>query len=190
MKILIISSSFNKDSKSKILAEVCMQNLIKNAEVKIVELESYKLSGNDLHNPLESPSYVELHKLTLEAEGLILASPIYNWSICSELKKYIEIVGSTPPDRSLKGAFFDKIITFVNSAGLPHSYMGFTEIAMSMMLDFKCIINPYNIYAHDRNWNEKKLDKKIENRIGKSMKVFTELITKLNPRAYTSSWEI
>ena len=53
----------------------------------------------------------------------------------------------------MRGAFFDKVVTFVNAAGLPHSYMAYTSLANSMMLDFKCIINPYNVYVHNRHWD-------------------------------------
>src|SRR3712207_8670459 len=53
--------------------------------------------------------------------------------------------------RSLRAPFFDKVVTFVHAAGLPHSYMAFAPLAVSMILDFRCIVNPYPVYVHNRS---------------------------------------
>jgi len=58
------------------------------------------------------------------------------------------------------------------------------------MLDFKCIVSPYNIYAHDRHWKDDVLADEMRQRLTKSMDVLTELTELLQPRRYKSSWEI
>ncbi|MDE2829720.1 MAG: NAD(P)H-dependent oxidoreductase, partial [Gemmatimonadota bacterium] len=117
--------------------------------------------------------------------------PVYNWACCSELKKFVEYIGSTPPGGSLRGAFYDKIVMFVNAGGLPHSYIAFASLATSLMLDFKCIISPYNVYVHNDNWvGEGELDDKRKARLYKSLDVLIELAERLQDRSYTSNWEI
>ena len=80
---------------------------------------------------------------------------------------------------------------FVNAGGVPHSYMAFTSLATSLMLDFKCIISPYNVYAHEANWLEGgELDRELKARMNKSLDVFIELAERLKNRSYQSNWEI
>ena len=158
---------------------------------QLVQLSDFSLPPFGAPENLETDSFKNLHDLTNRATSLIFASPIYNWSICSELKKYIEHIGSTPPDGSRKGAFFDKIITFVMAAGLPHSYMAMGPLALSMMLDFKCIINPYQTYLHNDHWtNEESLTEIGLQKLQKSMEVHYELDNKLKHRSYSSTWQI
>lgn len=190
MKTLIISSSFAPVSKSFELAKLCQLELEKSSEVELLSLVDYPLHSKDLHDPLGSENYLYIHKKTLASDALVFASPVYNWSICAELKKYIEIIGTTPPQGPFHGAFYDKVLTFVNTAGVPHSYTAFTAIASSMMLDYKCIISPYNLYVTERDWENNKLSKKSEKRLAKSMKVLLELTSLLKARTYSSSWEI
>ena len=191
MKMLIVSSSLDPNSKSEEIAKLCL------GELRHLQIDATMVTLKDYHTPnfdndriYQADAYRTLHTAVLEADGLIFASPVYNWGCCSELKKFIEYIGSTPPDRSLQGAFYDKVVTFVNAAGVPHSYMAFNALAMSMMMDFKCVINPYNIYIHERHWKDDKLIDKALNRIQKTMQVAAELTELLQERTYSSTWEI
>jgi FMN reductase len=121
---------------------------------------------------------------------LVLASPIYNWACCAELKRFVEVVGTNPPDKPVRSPFFDKIITFVNAAGLPQSYMAFSSLATSMMLDFKCVINPYYVYIDSNGWAGDNLRDECSNRMRQSAHVMTELMRCLGKRDFHSRWEI
>lgn len=106
----------------------------------------------------------------------------------AELKKLIEATGSTPPDGSRCGAWFDKVVTFAGAAGLPHSYMAFGALATTMMLNFKCVVNPYHIYVHDRHWAAAgALTGEAHARSGKALFVMLEL---LRERTYASDREL
>ncbi|WP_295891571.1 NADPH-dependent FMN reductase [uncultured Vibrio sp.] len=189
MYILIVSSSLDPNSRSRTLAKEC-EAMISNLgmESQFIDLAEINTPSFDNDSIYKTQQYKILHELTSNAAGIVLCSPIYNWGCCAELKKYIECVGST--NENVTGALFDKIITFVNSAGLPHSYMAHTHLANSLMLDFKCIINPYNIYAHERHWIDEKLTSERHERVVKSMKVKVELCELLSSRTYSSEWEI
>lgn len=170
---------------------MCVDVLLeRGVDAELVSLKGKLPSGFDDSNIYQTPGYLELHKLTAAADGLIFASPVYNWGLCAELKKFIECIGSTPEDGSRKGAFFDKVLTFVVSAGLPHSYMAYASIANSMMMDFKCVVNPYVAYIHNRHWKEDVLVDEAKSRLEKSMMVMAEMTDLLAKRTYSSKWEI
>lgn len=190
MKILIVSSSLDPDSRSEELSRLCTARLAPHSDAMLICLKDYPLSGRDLHQPKNAAAYAKLHHLVSMAHGLVFASPVYNWSCCAELKRFIEVIGTTPPDGSVRGAFFDKVLAFVNAAGAPQSYMAFTSLAASMMLDFKCIVSPYNLYVTNRDWADGQLGEKASARLDKSMDVFLELVQLLSPRRYRSEWEI
>ncbi len=188
--ILIVSSSHDPASRSEKLALLCRDRLVSDSKVVFISLKDFALTGYELNDPLKSESYLKLHALVSSSDGLILASPVYNWSCCAELKRFIELVGTTPPDQSVKSAFFDKVVAFVNAGGGSFSYTAFTGLASSMMLDFKCVVSPYNIYAENRDWDGECVAPRIKNRIDKSMHVFMDLVKLLQNRTYSSGWEL
>jgi FMN reductase len=191
MQVLIISSGLAFGSRSERLAERYGESLIRHSvEVKAISLKDYPLPPFDNGSPLSVPSYLPLHQLVSAADALVLASPVYNWSLSSELKRFVEVIGSTPPDSPIRGAFFDKIVTYVCAAGLPHSYMSFMPLANSMILDFKCILNPYNVYVHNRHWEDGSLGEEAVKRIEQSAAVLVELMHCLAGRTYHSSWDV
>lgn len=192
MRISIVSSSLNADSHSRVLATICRTALEdKGVSVDFIDLRQLNPPNFDDDHIYSSEAYQSCHRVVAASDAVILASPVYNWACCAELKKFVEYIGSTPPDGSFKGAFYDKIVMFVNAGGLPHSYMAFASLATSLMLDFKCIISPYNVYAHDGNWVDGgKLDDVTTARLNRSLAVLTELAERLKCRSYTSNWEI
>lgn len=191
MRILVLSTSLDKESRSRDLARICREVLEqRGAETLFVDLQKLNVPNFDNDTIYQSEAYLELHRKTHSSDGVVLCGPVYNWGISSELKKYIEYVGSTPPDGTLEGALFDKIITFVNAGGLPHSYTAFREAATSLILDFKCIISPYHVYAHNRHWQAGVLSEEATQRVNRSMSVLLELCTLLASRTYRSTWEI
>ncbi|MDE2875928.1 MAG: NAD(P)H-dependent oxidoreductase [Gemmatimonadota bacterium] len=187
---LIVSASLDPESRSERIARRYSEALVmRGVASTFVTLKDYAIPGFD--NPSELPSDCEiLHRMVLDAEAVVLAGPIYNWGSSAELKRFIEFVGTTPPDGTRRGAFFDKIVTFIASAGLPHGYMGFAPTMASMILDFKCIINPYHVFVHSRNWDADRIDDDASGRIDRSADVLVALMRALRGRAYTSGWDI
>ncbi len=191
MRFAIISSSLDANSRSVKLAEECRLYLKgRNQEARVLSLKEHVLPPFDNDTVFMSEAYQFLHRETLAADSLIFASPVYNWGCCGELKRYIEAIGSTPEDGSLQGAFYDKLLTFVNAAGVPHSYMAYSATAMAMMMDFKCVINPYLLYVHNRHWADDKMLEEKRERLAKTMEVAIELTQGLAHRTYRSTWEI
>ncbi len=188
--IAVVSSSLDPESRSAVIAELCLEKLERGATTTFIDLRETVLARFDNHAVYETPEYAELHGQIARADGLLLCTPIYNWSVSAELKKLIEATGSTPPDGSKRGAWFDKVVTFAGAAGLPHSYMAFGGLANTLMLDFKCVVNPYHIYVHNRHWQEGELTDEAHARIDKTLRVMLELTTLLQARTYSSDWEL
>ncbi len=188
---MVVSSSLDAASRSRQIAELCLSKLrAQQVDAALTDLRTTELARFDNDTVYTTPEYRKLHTAIAQADGLLLCTPIYNWSVSSELKRLVEVTGSTPPDGSLRGAWFDKVVTFACAAGLPHSYMAFSNLATTLMLDFKCVINPYQIYVHNRHWAEDGLSKEAHPRIDKTLGVMLELTTLLKPRSYTSDWEL
>lgn len=191
MRFAIISSSLDANSRSVKLAEACRAYLANRGhDARLISLKEHALPPFDNDTVFTSEAYRLLHRETLAADSLIFASPVYNWGCCGELKRYIEAIGSTPADGSLHGAFYDKVLTFVTAAGVPHSYMAYAATAMGMVIDFKCVLNPYLLYVHNRHWEDEAMIAEKEARLAKTMDVAIELTAALRHRTYTSTWEI
>jgi FMN reductase len=134
--------------------------------------------------------YAMLHGSILSADGVVIATPIYNWGLSSTTKGLIELTGATGSD-GRRSAWFDKLVTFVCAAGLAQSYMAFGSMALSMMLDFKCIVNPHMVYATDCDWSEKaEPTARLVARLQRSLAIKLELADRLRDRSYQSDWEI
>jgi FMN reductase len=186
---LIVSTSLDVASRSERLATLYRAALVdRGLDTELISLKDYPLPPFD-NGDLESlPNYKSLHAIVSGSDALVLATPIYNWGTSAELKRFIEIVGSTPPDGRLRGAFFDKLVTFLCAAGLPHSYMAFTPTAVALMLDFKCIINPYHVYVHNRHWVEATLNDEASVALNRSADMLVELVRCFGARTYRSEW--
>ena len=119
----IVSSSLDPESRSAVIAGLCLDKLVQQGvSTTLIDLRATHLNRFDNDTVYRTPEYGELHSAVASADGLILCTPIYHWSVSAELKKLIEATGSTPPDGLKRGAWFDKVITFAGAAGLPHSY--------------------------------------------------------------------
>ena len=187
----MVSSSLDPKSRSRQIAELCLNKLrTQNVNATLLDLRTTKLARFDNDTVYGTPEYRNLYAAIAQADGLLLCTPVYNWSVSSELKRLVEVTGSTSPDGSLRGAWFDKVLTFAGAAGLPHSYMAFSTLATTLMLDFKCVVNPYQIYVHNRHWVDGELGDEAHARIDKTLSVMLELTTLLRPRTYTSDWEL
>nr|WP_306468249.1 NADPH-dependent FMN reductase [Deinococcus alpinitundrae] len=119
---------------------------------------------------------VQLYRQAIEqADGVLLALPVYNWATGSGAKNLIELTGSHSTTRGLSAVWFDKIVTFLVAGGLMHSYVSHHPLAMGLMTDFKCLLNPYHVYAIGEDWEGDTLKPPVEARLDKTLAVALEL---------------
>ncbi|MEM7739033.1 MAG: NAD(P)H-dependent oxidoreductase [Deinococcota bacterium] len=106
MQILVLSSSLDPNSRSRQLASLCKQVLeAQDVNTVFADLADLNVPNFDNNSIYGTQVYQHLHSVTDASQGIVLCSPVYNWGVSSELRKYIEYVGSTPPDGAFQGAF-------------------------------------------------------------------------------------
>jgi len=139
MKHLIISCSLNPASKSRIMAEAALRLLEeKSAEVELLDLAEMEIPFCDGSAAYEHPVAQELGAKVKDADGILLAVPVYNYDINSAGKNLIELTGR---------AWTEKVVGFLCSAGGQGSYMSVMAVANSLMFDFRSIIIPRFVFA-------------------------------------------
>ena len=139
MAYMVISSSLNPDSKSRLLARAAfhtLQNM--GASVQWLDLAERSLPLCDGDLVYEKTEVIELKDTIKQTEGILLAVPIYNFSGNAAAKNLIELTGN---------AWSNKVVGFLCAAGGKESYMSVMTLANSLMLDFRCLIIPRFVYA-------------------------------------------
>lgn len=135
-------------------------------------------------------SYNVLHAQIADADGVLIVAPIYNWGLGSGVKTIIELTGAYD-GATRRAAWFDKLVTFLCAGGLPHSYMAYLPIAAGLMLDVKCVLNPYLVYASERDWTaDGEPSGALRKRLAQAVAVKLELAAALRHRSYHSDWKV
>lgn len=139
MSFLIISCSLNPHSRSHILAQAARTRLAQaGVEVDLVDMRDVPLPYCDGDSIYDDPAVLDMSRRIQEADGILVATPIYNYDVNSVAKNLLEVTGS---------AWTDKIVGFLCAAGGRTSYMSVMPFANSLMLDFRCIILPRFVFA-------------------------------------------
>jgi len=137
--ILVISSSLNSDSNSRLLAAEAVRVLIADGgAAHLLDLREHPLPLCDGSAAYSHPSVAPVRALVAQATALIVATPIYNYDGTAALKNLIELTGR---------AWENKVVGFLCAAGGTNSYMSIMPLANSLMLDFRNVIVPRFVYA-------------------------------------------
>lgn len=136
---LVISTSLSANSRSRILARH-VQDLLEQTEEDstLVDLVDLKLPRCDAGACYADPAVQEISEQVKNATGIVIATPIYNYTIGSELKNLIELTGQN---------WAGQTVGFLCAAGGQGSYMAVMGLANSLMLDFRTFILPQFVYA-------------------------------------------
>ena len=103
------------------------------------------------------PSAQKVSKAVEAADGILIATPVYNYDVSAAAKNLVELTGS---------AWEDKVVGFLCAAGGMNSYMSVMAFANSLMLDFRSVIIPRFVYATGRAFEGEELkDTKVGARI-------------------------
>lgn len=191
LKIAIISGSLNSQSKSRILADAAKTHLMdKGMDVDFMDLRDYDLPEFDHEKCYENENIPRLTNRLSLVQSIVIATPVYNWSACAAVKKLIEHTGTDDTGRICR-AWEDKVVTFLCSGGIAQSYMSFLSTANSLMLDYKCIINPHQVYAVEDDYGNGQIQNpKIQARLERVMDIAVELTDCLKDRKLLSGWSI
>ena len=157
-KYLVVSTSGNPDSNSRRMGRLAFAHLQK-AKVDCVWLDISELGLPlcDADKCYTHPSAQKVSKAVEAADGILVATPVYNYDVSAAAKNLVELTGS---------AWEDKVVGFLCAAGGMNSYMSVMSFANSLMLDFRCVIIPRFVYATGDAFDGEDLkDAKIGTRI-------------------------
>lgn len=139
MSPLIISSSLSSKSRSRILAEAAKSALEKQGHTPtLFDLRESPLPMCDGETAYGGEHVAPLAEAIRTADGVLCATPVYNFDVNAALKNAIELTGK---------AWTGQVVGFLAAAGGQGSYMSLMGVANSLMLDFRCIILPRFVYA-------------------------------------------
>jgi FMN reductase len=155
---LVISTSGNPDSNSRRMAQAAFEWLKKHkAECDYLDISRLNLPLCDADVCYNHPEAQKISGAIESADGIILATPVYNYDVNAAAKNLVELTGS---------AWEGKIVAFLCAAGGMSSYMSVMSFANSLMLDFRSVIIPRFVYATgDAFDGDKLVDKKVARRI-------------------------
>jgi NAD(P)H-dependent FMN reductase len=157
-KHLIISTSGNSDSNSRIMGQVAFARLQKQTvDCDWIDISTLDLPLCDADKCYLNAAARDLKKAIEAADGMIIAAPVYNYDVSAAAKNMIELTGD---------AWEDKIVGFLCAAGGINSYMSVMAYANSLMLDFRTVIIPRFVYATgDAFEGDRLVDREVERRI-------------------------
>ncbi len=139
MNLLILSASLNPESYSRTLAREAERVLVaENRNVTFVDLRDYPLPLCDGDTAYAHENVRHINTFIAAADGIVVATPIYNYDANAALKNLIEVSGKN---------WENKVVGFLCTAGGPSSYMAIMPLANSLMLDFRSVIVPRFVYA-------------------------------------------
>lgn len=192
MKFAVLSTSLDPESRSAWLCALAARQLRDAGHaVTLLDLRETPLPPFDNASCYAHPNAALYHRTILEADGVLLGVPVYNWGLGSGARTLVELTGSSDAERNLHGAWFDKPVTFLVSGGLDHGYLSHGAFALGMMYDFRCVINPHFVYATSAHWAAPGVPGEwLSERLARTVSRTVDLSERLRGRDYHSVWEI
>lgn len=137
--ILVISCSLSPTSRSRMLAQSARDSLADLSEpTEFIDLQKHTLPFCDGSTAYQHPHAIELNQLGQDADAILLATPVYNFSVSATTKNLVELTGRS---------WANKPVGMLLAAGGHGSYMAGMGLANSLMLDFRCLVIPRFVYA-------------------------------------------
>ena len=157
-KYLVVSTSGNPESNSRRMGRLAFAHLQKaKVDCGWLDISEMRLPLCDADACYTQPAAQKLSKAVEAADGILIATPVYNYDVSASAKNMVELTGS---------AWEDKVAGFLCAAGGMNSYMSVMAFANSLMLDFRTVIIPRFVYATGRAFEGDQLkDAKIGERI-------------------------
>lgn len=168
MNILVVSASLNPDSNSRLLAREAERVLAADGLAPVfLDLRDLPLPLCDGNSTYEHENVLKADKFIASADGIIVATPIYNYDANAAVKNLVELTGD---------AWENKVVGFLCASGGDGSYMSIMALANSLMLDFRCVIVPRFVYATGGAFSGEKIaDSQIAARVAECARATARL---------------
>jgi FMN reductase len=157
-KYLVVSTSGNPDSNSRRMGRIAFHHLEKaKVQCEWLDISQLDLPLCDADACYTKAGSQSVSKAIKAADGILLATPVYNYDVSAAAKNLLELTGRS---------WEEKVVGFLCAAGGMSSYMSVMAFANSLMLDFRSVIIPRFVYATGRAFEGDELkDKEVGERI-------------------------
>jgi NAD(P)H-dependent FMN reductase len=167
--LLVVSCSLNPYSRSAELAQYAVEYLkLKGQDVDFIDLRQYNLpiaNGHD-QSAYDDPQVKNIHDRIFKAHAVIIASPIYNYSVAATTKNLVELTTHPHKDILSGQAWRNKIVGFMGVSGSEGSLLAFLPFLSSLMMDAKVVVVPAFVMASGEDFkNQNKVSQNIKKRI-------------------------
>jgi FMN reductase len=153
IKIVGISGSLSKQSKTELAVQKALdfaEELNVNAETEIIPLSEYDLVFCDGRNPeLYIGDTLEVINKIIEADALIVGSPIYRGTFSGAFKNLFDLI----PNDSLKG----KAVGIVATGGSDHHFLAVEHQFKPLLGYFNAYVIPGGVYANNSHFKDGQL---------------------------------
>ena len=172
MNYLIISSSLNKQSRSRVLARYARSIFFEsNKKVAFIDLQDYDLPFCDGGPSFDHPQVRELQRQIRNAEAILVAAPVYNYGLNAASKNLLDLTFSS---------WEEKIIGLMLSGGGRNSYMAGMGFLNSLMFNARCLIIPRFVYALEEEIGETEIQSvEIRRRVSELVQTAIRLTERL-----------
>src|SRR2546429_3573476 len=136
---LVLSTSGNPDSNSRRMAQIAV-DWLKKAKLngEWLDISKLDLPLCDADACYNHPAAQRLTAAVEKADGIIVATPVYNYDVAAAAKNMVELTGS---------AWEDKVVGFLCAAGGVGSYMSVMRFFHYLLLVFRCLVIPDFFYG-------------------------------------------
>ncbi|HYE21733.1 MAG TPA: NAD(P)H-dependent oxidoreductase [Tepidisphaeraceae bacterium] len=139
MAYLVVSSTLRPDSSTLLMARHVAGAIAQLGQAAdLLDLAGVTMPWCDGVNCYQDGTTKALAERVSAATGVVVCTPIYNYTVNAGLKNFIELT-----DKAWEG----KVVGFACSAGGPGSYMAVMQAANWLMLDHRCVVVPRFVYA-------------------------------------------
>ncbi|UOR10460.1 NADPH-dependent FMN reductase [Halobacillus amylolyticus] len=179
MKVLGLSGSVTLSSKTWLSVKRAVE-AAKSADPKVVtelvHLGEYDTVLCDGREPsLYEGDTKALIDLIVEADALIIGTPVYRASLTGALKNVFDLI----PNDSLRG----KAIGFIATGGSFHHYLVIDHQLNPLANYFRAHVVPGGVYVHNGHFDEGKLlDQDVLNRLDQLGSAAVQLTSQLDKR--------
>jgi FMN reductase len=135
---LVISTSLNPKSNSRILCQSAYDELSQTESVEFIDLRELVLPLCDGDACYAQQSVQLISSKISSAKCVLMGTPVYNYYASASAKNLVELTGK---------AWSEKVVGFLCAAGGRSSYMSIMSLANSLMLDFRCLVIPRFVYS-------------------------------------------
>lgn len=159
-KVLVISTSLDKNSKSALLAHHAYELLGKSdkeVEAEFLDLRQFPLpsANGDEQSAYDDANVKKIHDQIEAADAIIISMPIYNYSPASSVKNLVELTTHSHKNILSGKAWQGKVVAFMSNAGSTSSQLAFLPIMNALVLDAKVIVVPQFVFTTSNDFKEK-----------------------------------